>query len=643
MIKIKRKPQRSLKTILILWALLFSILPLIIVSIYSVLSYKSALDKEMILRLSGNVREVEIVFSDLKASLLQKKDRYLKDPVFMYNLVTLNLDSLKSDLSNWLKQDALSALSVYGPDGRLLISQFKDSNGQVRGIMPTQEAIFLSDKVVSDLKNSLEFSRLEIIDQKKVSLRIFSKVQNSKGRWVGYLEQTLDLDSVFLNKLKNRLKLEVLFIQDGAVGVFGSSGDLMKLGKDFFRPLLKETSDNVTDLEIKGMTYGFSFYPLEFGGSRFYVGLGASKTESQAALKNVNWALVSVVGLVILVTIVTILFASRRVLRPLDDLVEALQSFESQEQAITIPVRSATEIGLLTESFNQMSLKITQARGDLKKKISELELANKELKETQVKLVHSAKMISLGQLVAGVAHELNNPISFIYSNMAHLRDYSNKLFELMRIAEMRPQDFEKEKERLEFDYIEKDLPKLISSCEDGARRTRDIVLGLRNFSRLDQASLQEVDLRESVEATLELLQGEIKNRVEVHKDFQEVPRILCFASQINQVFMNLLSNALQAIEGPGQIWISIAKIKGSTAQQDKVQISIQDSGKGIAPENRALVFDPFFTTKGVGQGTGLGLSITYGIIQSHGGDIELKSEVGVGTEFIITLPQRPPT
>jgi two-component system NtrC family sensor kinase len=173
--------------------------------------------------------------------------------------------------------------------------------------------------------------------------------------------------------------------------------------------------------------------------------LGASKQESEAVLRNVNIAFVTVVGAVVVLLILTILVTSSWVLKPLYDLVDALQSFESQEQAVTIPVKNDTEVGLLTESFNEMSKKIWTARSDLRKKITELEQANRELKDTQTKLVHSAKMVSLGQLVAGVAHELNNPIGFIYSNMTHLKDYSEKLIELVNVAEKDPKDLSSKK------------------------------------------------------------------------------------------------------------------------------------------------------------------------------------------------------
>lgn len=327
----------------------------------------------------------------------------------------------------------------------------------------------------------------------------------------------------------------------------------------------------------------------------------------------------------------------------MERLIRALKIFEKNEKLIQLPVTTNTEIGILTEAFNEMSYKVYQVRLDLKKKIKELEKINSELIEAQTKLVHSAKMTSLGQLVAGVAHELNNPIGFIYSNMSLLKEYADSLFLFIDQQNQNDPKIIAIKKQIDYEFIKMDLPRLIKSCQDGAQRTRDIVIGLRNFSRLEEAQLKEIDIHESIDTTLEILQGEIKNRIQVHRQYEKLPKLMCYASQINQVLMNIISNAIQAISGSGQIWITTSSVKPKIDAPAKIQISIQDSGAGMDATTIDKIFEPFFTTKGVGQGTGLGLSISYGIVQNHGGEIQVRSEKGVGTEFMIILPLKPNT
>jgi two-component system NtrC family sensor kinase len=632
----------------VIWFLLFSVLPLAFVTGYSMIRYEKAIDHELSQRLIGNAREISVILEDYRVGLQQKRDRYERDPNLVYHLTMGESTGLKTQAANLLRQDIASRLSFYNREGRMITSVFKDDRSEIRSFSPSQDAFFLPAKYIAHLKENRDIGLIEYSDAAKISLVMISRIWNSKEKTVGYIEQMIDLDKNFVYRLKARMKLEIMIIKDDGKVQVGSSPDFLKIKSDFLRPHFKSgPKESFFEFQLKNNPLGFLVYPIEWGQSNFYVALGASKSDAKAVLRNVNLAFVTVVSAIVLLLILTVLITSSWVLKPLYELVDALQSFEAQEQLVTIPVKNNTEIGLLTKSFNQMSQKVWQARSDLRKKLSELESTNKELKETQSRLVHSAKMVSLGQLVAGVAHELNNPIGFIYGNMSHLKDYSEKLIELIGLAEKHTEtsasELTKKKEEYEFDYIVKDLPKLIASCEDGARRTRNIVMGLRNFSRLEEAKLVEVDIHEALDTTLNLLHGEIKDRIEIHRQYEPIPRIFCFASQINQVLMNILSNAAQAISGPGHIWISTHSLKDPKTREGLVEISVQDSGQGIPPENVGKIFDPFFTTKGVGSGTGLGLSISYGIIHNHGGDIQLKSEVGVGTVFLITLPVHPPS
>lgn len=638
MSKITKKPQRSLRTILIIWFLLVSLVPLAFVTGYSIIKYEKALDNELIVRLQGNAREIKSIFKDFETGIKSSRSKFLKDPTLVYSISVEDLTALKDVSEEFIANDISTNISFFTRDGRLLSSVFHDDKGALKSFTPPMHsAVFLSDDNLEKLKQESEYSFIDFTGPQKVSLVLFSRVLGKGGRVVGYVEQLIDINETFLNRLKERLKLEIFLIKPQTTQVMaGTHEDFYLYKKSNLPDLDPKTEFSFFDLSLRGQPIGAILTPIKWGKSEIILGLGASKAEAKSVLKNVNYAFFSVVGTIIFVLVIIIFLISNTILRPINDLLEAIWLMQSSDKPVEIPIKNETEIGLLTESLNQMSRNVIQARSDLKKKILELEQANSELKETQARLVHSSKMVSLGQLVAGVAHELNNPIGFIYSNMPHLRDYSAKLLELADIAQTNPTAIAKAKVDLDIDYIKQDLPKLIASCEDGARRTRDIVLGLRNFSRIEEAQLKEININESIDNTLSLLSGEIKNRIQIHKDYGSVPLVTCYASQINQVFMNILSNSVQAIEEKGNIWLSTKTIEKN--RKTYVSISFQDSGKGMTPQVMEKVFDPFFSTKGVGQGTGLGMSISYGIIQKHRGEILVKSQVGIGTEFTVNIP-----
>ncbi len=272
-----------------------------------------------------------------------------------------------------------------------------------------------------------------------------------------------------------------------------------------------------------------------------------------------------------------------------------------------------------------------------------------DLKRTQVQLFHSEKMSSLGRLVAGIAHEVNNPISFISGNLVHIQEYIQTLFEVIRAYQHHlptpVPELQQLLEERDFAYLEEDLPKLCASMKMGTTRIQEIVQSLRNFSRVDEAAIKSVDLHQGLESTLLILQHRVKSVVgqpiEIQKHYQELPAVCCHAGQINQVFMNLISNAIDELEvAPDGVQPKQITIATSLIDTDWVGISIKDTGRGISEEVQAKLFDPFFTTKPVGKGTGLGLFISYQIVQKHGGQLTCHSQPGQGTEFMIKLPVR---
>ncbi|MBI5141456.1 MAG: hypothetical protein HZA20_04585 [Nitrospirae bacterium] len=270
-----------------------------------------------------------------------------------------------------------------------------------------------------------------------------------------------------------------------------------------------------------------------------------------------------------------------------------------------------------------------------------LQRAYNDLKDAQTRLLQQDKMASIGQLAAGVAHEINNPMAFIISNLSSLGKYVEKLAAYMDeaeklLAEQTPallETLERERKRYKIDRIRGDLPELLAESLDGAARVRRIVQDLKSFSRVDRAECSSEDMNQAMESTLSIAWNEIKYKATVIKEYGQLPPVLCNPGQINQVFLNILINAAHAIETRGEIRIR------TWADGESVHVEIGDTGRGIPQESMKRIFDPFFTTKEVGKGTGLGLAIAYDIIvNKHGGRIDVKSEEGTGTTFMVTLP-----
>jgi len=278
----------------------------------------------------------------------------------------------------------------------------------------------------------------------------------------------------------------------------------------------------------------------------------------------------------------------------------------------------------------------------------ELTAAHERLKQAEAHLVQSEKMRGLGQLVAGVAHELNNPISFVSANVEHLRTYVSRLREALDVyagVACAPEEklrLDAMRRDLRLEQMLADLPALLADCEEGARRAKHIVAELRTFSRSNERETwQRSDVHHGIDSTLGLLAHRLDHRIAIHKEFGDVTEIECLPGQLNQVFMNLLANAADAIgKKAGNIWIVTRMGVASGWAEPALTIEIRDDGAGMSPDVQARVFDPFFTTKQVGQGTGLGLSISYGIVTRHGGSLTVQSMAGAGSTFTITLPVR---
>ena len=281
--------------------------------------------------------------------------------------------------------------------------------------------------------------------------------------------------------------------------------------------------------------------------------------------------------------------------------------------------------------------------GELIKTNRDLKEVNSKLSDAQSKLIQSEKLASIGQLAAGVAHEINNPIGFIFSNFGTLEQYLEDLFQMLDAYEQAEASVSDSaalarirslKADLDIDYLKEDIPNLMRESRDGIQRVRKIVQDLKDFSRVDaRQEWESVDLHAGIDSTLNIVNNEIKYKADVVKHYGALPEVQCLPSELNQVFMNLLVNAAHAITAErGTITISTG------VEGPNVWVEVADTGAGIAQENLKRIFDPFFTTNPVGKCTGLGLSLSYGIVQKHSGRMEVHSELGVGTRFRVTLP-----
>lgn len=279
-------------------------------------------------------------------------------------------------------------------------------------------------------------------------------------------------------------------------------------------------------------------------------------------------------------------------------------------------------------------------KADLEARNNELVLGKAQLERLQEQIVQSEKMASLGQLAAGVAHELNNPVGFIYGNLDTLRSIVEDLkmlldfYGTLELGSETAARVTSLKADVDYPASMDDLYSIISDCREGAERIRDIVQNLRTFSRLDEAEFKQSDIHEGIDSTIRLLsQYFTLDNISLHRDYGVVPQVEAFGGQINQVWMNLLVNAAQSVSAAG------GEVRVTTfTENDHVVVSVSDTGTGIAPEHLSRIFDPFFTTKPVGDGTGLGLSISFGIVKRHNGTITVKTELNEGTTFTVKLP-----
>ncbi len=324
--------------------------------------------------------------------------------------------------------------------------------------------------------------------------------------------------------------------------------------------------------------------------------------------------------------------------------VISINRIEGEEYSEADVTAGMALIKLIVMALENVRLHAEQANRieELSALNNEMQTMNARLEEAHNQLLQQEKLASIGQLAAGVAHEINNPVGYVNSNLTTLEDYFNKLIEMLDAYERveslldpvapEKKDLDFVKQVTDLSFLKEDIFDMIKECQEGVGRVRQIVQDLKQFSHVDSQEWQLDDLHKGLDSTLNIVYNEIKYKANVRKEYGELPPVECLASQLNQVFMNLLVNAAQAIDESGEIVLRTGVSDGH------VWVEVEDSGKGISKEHLNRIFDPFFTTKPVGKGTGLGLSLSYGIVKKHRGRIEVRSEIGKGTAFRIWLP-----
>ena len=465
------------------------------------------------------------------------------------------------------------------------------------------------------------------------SLGMYYRMTGDSQNAVKYLTESLNLGNETRSPIRIRNAAQVLSEIYAEQNMFKEAYQMYILYKETYDSLYRE--ENLVKITQLVMQHEFEQREL----------LQLAEIARQKQFRNY---MIVLLGLVVILVIVILnrYYIKRKANIDLQNKNKEIESQKKKLENLFVSLRIKNdELCQQNEEIISQKDHLAMLNHELEKQTYELNRTLDELTQAQTHLVQSEKMASLGQLTAGVAHELNNPINFVSTsikplqrNVEDLLSLLNKYDSVIKKNDLSAGFIEVEelKETVDLDYLIKETQNLFKGIIEGSSRSMQIVKDLRTFSRMDENEFKPVDIHDGIDSTLLLLHHKMQNRITVHKNYGKIPHVECLPGKLNQVFMNILTNSILAIKGEGEIFIE------TSSSKDKVKISIRDDGMGMSPEVRDHIFEPFFTTRSVGEGTGLGLSISYSIIEEHAGTVEVTSEPGEGTVFIITLPLNHP-
>ncbi len=634
-----KKGRRSLKTQLAIYFLPISIIPILGISFYATRAYEDTTTESLSRRAKSERDAIIAEIDNFELDNFEKARKLAKQKRIATFLKSKDLEGLKELIDS---SPSEAFVRFYSKEGKFLIRRESEADKQVP---------YLSREANRKVMEAGETINRFFIENKKGFSTIIRVAVKENNQVVGILEEEILFAEKELEEIKVRRNLDLGILSRNFEAMASTIEITPEADKNLQRNFFPATPSGLSvgsTLTLKDARYTAYLFdlPSHLSKDRYfgYLAIFLPLNNIDAVSTRLKLNMIFVTVLLVLVFALLIFFFSNQIVSPIEVLVNAMKKFKSGKVEEITTFETTYEIDYLVRTFNEMTRNVVATKRALEVKLEELKKANIEIKTTQTTLVQSAKMISLGQIVAGVAHELNNPIAFIYSNMHQMSEYADRMQKLIaqyreiqsKLNESDRKKIQNLETELEIDFMLKDMEDIIRSVLDGANRTKEIVTGLRTFSRIEDAHFRLSDVHEGIRSTLKLLSSELKNRIVVHEEFKPLPQIECNLSQLNQVFMNILSNSAQAIATRGEIWIRTLQ------DGENIRLEFEDSGSGIPENTLEKIFDPFFTTKKVGQGTGLGLSIAYGLIQKHNGTIRVESRMGQGTKFIIELPIHQP-